>query len=75
MRIVQFVLSPVVLALAFLCSPGISTAQSLPTPACAWQFEWTPSGLGNWLFPDSGNRWWYMPIDPQWQKVTIRPWF
>lgn len=71
MRIVQFILSPVVLALAFLCSPGISMAQSLPTPTCAWQFEWTPSGLGNWFWPDTGNRWWYMPIDPQWQKVTI----
>ncbi len=22
------------------------------------------TGLGNWLFPDTGNRWWYMPIDP-----------
>jgi hypothetical protein len=71
MRMVQSLLSPMVLALAFLCSPSISTAQPLPTPACAWQFEWTPSGLGNWLFPDTGNRWWYMPIDAQWQKVTI----
>lgn len=71
MRTVQFILSPVVLALTFLCSPGISTAQSLPTPTCAWQFEWTPSGPGNWFWPDTGNRWWYMPIDPQWQKVTI----
>ena len=71
MPIIQFVLSSVVLALAFLYCPGISAAQSLPTPTCAWQFEWTPTGLGNWLFPDTGNRWWYMPIDPQWQKVTI----
>src|SRR5689334_17777912 len=71
MRIVQFVLSPMVLSLALLSCPGISIAQPLPTPTCAWQFEWTPSGLGNWLFPDTGNRWWYMPIDPQWQKVTI----
>jgi hypothetical protein len=71
MRMVQFVLSPVVLALAFLCNPSISTAQSLPTPTCAWQFEWTPSGLGNWLFPDTGNRWWYMPIDPHWKEVII----
>ena len=71
MRIVRFIVSPVVFALAFLCSTGVSTAQSLPTPTCAWQFAWTPTGLGNWLFPDTGNRWWYMPIDPQWQKVTI----
>jgi len=71
MRIVQFLLSPMVLSLALLSCPGISIAQPLPTPTCAWQFEWTPSGLGNWLFPDTGNRWWYMPIDPQWQKVTI----
>lgn len=71
MRFVQFALSPAVLAMAFLCNPGISTAQSLPTPTCAWQFQWTPTGLGNWLFPDTGNRWWYMPIDPQWENVTI----
>ena len=49
-------------ALALLLSPGASQAQSLPTPSCAWQFEWAPSGLGNWLIPDTGNRWWYMPI-------------
>jgi hypothetical protein len=40
-------------------------------PACAWPFAWTPFGLGNWLFPDTGNRWPYMAIDPQWQEVTI----
>lgn len=71
MRIIRFVVSPVVFALAFLCSAGVSTAQSLPTPTCAWQFEWTPTGPGNWFWPDTGNRWWYMPIDPQWQTVTI----
>lgn len=71
MRIVQCVRLPVVLALAFLSSPGMPAAESLPTPTCAWQFAWTPSGPGNWLFPDTGNRWWYMPIDPQWQEVTI----
>lgn len=60
--------------LAFLGNPGTSVAQeskTLATPSCAWQFEWSPFGLGNWLFSDSGNRWWYMPIDPQWQKMTI----
>lgn len=71
MRIVRFVVSPVLFALAFLCSAGVSTAQSLPTPTCAWQFEWTPNGPGNWFWPDTGNRWWYMPIDPQWQTVTL----
>jgi hypothetical protein len=71
MRIIKFILSPVMLALTLLCSPGISTAQSLPTPTCTWQYEWTPSGLGNWLFPDTANRWPYMPIDSGWQKVTI----
>jgi len=71
MRVVQSVLSSVALASAFLAGPAISTAQPLPTPTCAWPFEWTPFGLGNWLWPDTANRWWYMPIDPQWQKVTI----
>ena len=47
------------------------TTPTLPTPTCAWQLEWTTSGLGNWFFPDTGNRWFYMPIDPQWRQVTI----
>jgi len=53
--------------------PGASVAQSppLPTPTCAWQFEWTPFGLGNWLWPDTANRWWYMPIDAQWTQMTM----
>ncbi|MFZ2170056.1 MAG: hypothetical protein WAW61_10515 [Methylococcaceae bacterium] len=66
------------LALSFtsillLANPRVSEAQSpyLPTPTCAWQFEWTPFGLGNWLWADTANRWWYMPIDKQWQQVTI----
>jgi hypothetical protein len=56
-----------------LLHPGASVAQSppLPTPTCAWQFAWTPFGLGNWLFPDTGNRWWYMPIDAKWQRLTL----
>lgn len=59
--------------LLLLANPRVSEAQSptLPTPNCAWQFEWTPFGLGNWLWPDTANRWWYMPIDKQWQQLTI----
>lgn len=68
-RVAQSVLASVVVALVFLCNQA--TAQPLPTPTCAWPFEWTAYGLGNWLFPDTGNRWWYMPIDPQWQNLTI----
>ena len=49
-----------------------SIGQSLATPTCAWPFEWSPYGLGNWLFPDTGNRWWYMPIDAKWESLTIR---
>lgn len=71
MLAMRIFLPPAMAVLALLFTPGISKAQSLPTPSCAWQFEWTPSGLGNWLIPDTGNRWWYMPIDPQWQKLTI----
>lgn len=67
----RYLLTSAIVAAALLFSAGISQAKSLATPTCAWQFEWTPSGLGNWLLPDTGNRWWYMPIDPQWQKITI----
>lgn len=45
--------------------------QPLPTPTCAWQYEWTPFGLGNWFWADTANRWWYMPIDAQWQELKI----
>lgn len=54
--------------------PSLNTlaqAQPLPEPSCAWAFERTPFGLGNWLWPDTANRVWSMPLDPNWQKVTI----
>ncbi|BDG09134.1 hypothetical protein [Anaeromyxobacter paludicola] len=71
MRSVHLVLSRAVLLLALAVPPSLSAAQSLPTPTCAWQFSWTPSGPGNWLLADTGNRWWYMPIDAQWRSVTL----
>ncbi len=60
--------------LLILASPRGFAAQSpaLPMPTCSWQFEWSPFGLGNWLIPDSANRWPYMPIDADWQKLTIK---
>jgi hypothetical protein len=61
-----------ILAAAFLAGvPAKSKAQALPTPQCAWPLQWTAFGLGNWLFPDTGNRWWYMPIDPRWRHLTL----
>jgi hypothetical protein len=70
-RSAKTLVSATVFALVLLGSPSISAAETLPTPTCAWPFEWSPFGLGNWAFADSGNRWWYMPIDPQWREVTI----
>jgi len=60
-------------ALLLLANTSVSAVQSptVSTPTCAWQFEWTPFGLGNWLWADTANRWWYMPIDEQWQQLTI----
>jgi hypothetical protein len=60
--------------LALLGNPSTLVAQestTLRTPSCAWQFAWTPFGIGNWLWPDTGYRVWYMPVDPRWQKVMI----
>lgn len=71
MRTLRSLISPLVMALAVLAGPGTAAAQTIPTPTCAWQFEWGPTGLANWLIPDAGSHWRYMPIDPQWQKVTI----
>ena len=60
-------------ALLLLANPRVSAEQSpmVPTPTCAWQFSWTPFGLGNWLWADTANRWFYMPIDKKWQQLTI----
>jgi hypothetical protein len=71
MRVAKTILASLVVALAFLFSPSKSMAQSLPTPTCAWPFLWTPVGLGNWIFPDTAYRVWYLPVDREWQKVTI----
>ncbi|MFA5924877.1 MAG: hypothetical protein WC856_26945 [Methylococcaceae bacterium] len=59
--------------LLLLANPLVSAVQSptVPTPTCAWQFEWTPFGLGNWLWADTANRWPYMPIDAKWERLTI----
>jgi hypothetical protein len=27
--------------------------------------------MGNWLLPDTANRWWYMNIDAKWQRLTL----
>ena len=61
------------ITLLFLANPRVFAVQSptVSTPTCAWQFEWTPFGLGNWFWADTANRWWYMPIDKQWQQLTI----
>jgi hypothetical protein len=60
-------------ALLLLFNSRANAAQgtALPTPTCAWQFEWTPFGRGNWLWADTANRWWYMPVDAQWQELRI----
>ncbi|MCL5776135.1 hypothetical protein M1105_03880 [Limibaculum sp. FT325] len=55
----------------FLVPPGKGSAETLPTPTCAWQFHWTPYGQGNWIFPDAAYRIWYMPIDAGWREVKI----
>jgi len=65
-----------IILLVIICligSIGLSAGQStLPTPTCAWQFEWSPLGMGNWLLADAANRWPYMPIDANWQQLTIK---
>lgn len=67
------ILALVLTTLLLSNSPPGSTQepQPLPTPTCAWQYEFTPFGLGNWLWADTANRWWYMPIDAQWQELKL----
>ena len=66
-------LSAIGLAAILLTSgpAAIAANPSVPTPTCAWPFEWTPFGTGNWLWADTANRWWYMPIDKDWQRMKI----
>ncbi len=71
MRVAQYVLASIVVVSACFGNASKSAAQSLPTPTCAWPLLWTPVGLGNWIFPDTAYRLWYIPIDREWHKVTI----
>ncbi|HEX2033073.1 MAG TPA: hypothetical protein VHS99_02720, partial [Chloroflexota bacterium] len=56
-------------ALALAVGPGTLAAQE--PPACAWPFEITPEGLGNFAWPDNNARYWMMPFDDQWGEMTI----
>lgn len=72
MRGARTALLPVALALGLLAAAhGRAAAEDLPTPTCAWPLLWTPVGLGNWIFPDTAYRLWYIPIDRDWHTVTI----
>ncbi len=70
-KLAQCLTASMIGALALFTAPAQAEAQALPTPQCAWPLQWTAFGLGNWLFPDTGNRWWYMPIDPKWKQVRL----
>ncbi|WP_205648679.1 hypothetical protein [Acuticoccus kandeliae] len=74
MRRARSGLLPAALLLAGIglaAAPAPAAAQDLPTPTCAWPLLWTPVGLGNWIFPDTAYRLWYIPIDRDWRTVTL----
>lgn len=56
-------------AVILALSPRIAAAQ--PSSTCAWPFEITPHGAGNWAWPDTIARYWAMPFDAQYVQMTI----
>ena len=62
----------VLMALAFLISPGVTRAQDFNSRGCAWPLELSPEGSGNIQGPDGAARYWIMPFDTQYGTMTIK---
>jgi hypothetical protein len=58
-------------ALALTAHSGSVGAHEPPQDACAWPFQVTTEGLGNFLQPDDNARYWLMPFDDNWKDMTI----
>ncbi len=60
------------IALAFLINPDIARAQNYNYRGCAWPLEISPEGSGNVQGPDRAARYWIMPLDTQYDTMTIK---
>jgi hypothetical protein len=56
-------------AMVLAVSPRIAAAQS--SSACAWPFEITLHGAGNFAWPDTTARYWLTAFDSQYVQMTI----
>jgi hypothetical protein len=61
-----------VMALAFLISPLATRAGDFNSQDCAWPLVLSPEGSGNVQGPDGAARYFLMPFDPQYTKMTIK---
>jgi hypothetical protein len=59
-------------AAAFLVNAPVARAQDFNSGNCAWPLLFSPEGSGNIQGPDGAARYWIMPFDPQYSKLTIK---
>lgn len=60
------------MALALLLNFQVVHAEDFNYRGCAWPLELSPEGSGNVQGPDGAARYWLMPFDPQYEKMTIK---
>jgi hypothetical protein len=60
------------MAVAFLINAPVARAQDFNSQDCAWPLLFSPEGSGNIQGPDGAARYWIMPFDTQYSKLTIK---
>lgn len=58
------------MALAFLINPNLAHAQNERN--CAWPIELSPEGFGNATGPESLARYFFIPLNTQYETMTIK---
>ncbi|WP_136515430.1 hypothetical protein [Geomonas edaphica] len=60
------------IALALLLHPGDARAVEFNARGCGWPLVFSPEGSGNVQGPDGAARYWIMPFDTRYEKMTIK---
>lgn len=66
------VIPAVFVTLAILINPAATRAEPFNNRGCAWPLTLSPEGSGNIQGPDGAARYWLMPFDTQYLKMTIK---
>lgn len=68
----RIIVTAVLVILAILVNPIATLAEPFNSRGCGWPLVLSPEGSGNIQGPDGAARYWLMPFDTQYQKMTIK---